>query len=77
MGDGFIDDEIDIGGVRHQGIEVKKKEREIKLDSKGRPVPRLFDPIEYDDHDVVQVHPYGARNLHSGQMNEETNYEYR
>lgn len=77
IGNDFIDDQIDIGGETQKRVEVKRKQREVKLDRKGRPVPRLFDPTEYDDHDVIQVHPYGARNMHSGQVNEETNFEYR
>lgn len=77
IGNDFIDDQIDIGGETQKRVEVKRKQREVKLDRKGRPVPRLFDPTEYDDHDVIQVHPYGARNMHSGQVSEETNFEYR
>jgi hypothetical protein len=76
-GENFIDDSIDIGSVRTQGIETKKKVKEVRLDSKGRPEPKLFDPKEYDDQDIVQVHPYGGRHMQSGPEMDETNFEYR
>lgn len=77
QGESFIDDEIDVGAHRVTGVETKKKEREIKLDGKGRPEPRLFDPRDFEDQDVTQVHPYGGRHMQGGQADEETNYEYR
>ena len=75
--EGFIDDGIDIGSSRTRGTETKKKEREVRIDGKGRPEPRLFDPADFEDQDVVQVHPFGGRNMQNGEPEEETNFEYR
>ena len=74
IGDAFIDDGIDVGAVKNQ-VEVKKKQRTVKLDNTGRPEPRLFDPAEHEDQEVVELDSYGGR--HINQSQKEVNLKYR
>lgn len=73
----FIDDGIDVGTVPSQSTRVrKKKERVVKLDSKGRPEPKLFDPGDFDKDEYTEIDLMGRKNIdfHS---QKETNVFYR
>lgn len=73
----FIDDGIDVGTAQSQVTRVQeKKKRVVKLDSKGRAEPRLFDPADFDKDDFTEIDLMGRKNIgfHS---QKETNVFYR
>lgn len=75
--DSFVNNDIDINSSRLSKAERKREFLGTQLDSTGRPLPRLFNPKDYNEDDVTQIYPLAYRQTGHSEIDGTDNYEHR